>query len=509
MTGPELPDLPGLRLTHRLGHGGTGTVYAGERLVDATPVAVKVLRDEYAAPRARRRLLEEARRARRIEHPAVVKVFDVSEHNELTWLVMELVDGPSLQDVIDRQGALPVALAVELLARAADALAAIHAAGLAHGDIKPANLLLPGWSGPDATIDVRAPVKVVDFGLSRPLPGGVDVDLSHDTDWLHTNATISEHWAGGTIAFMAPEQWRGEAVTAQSDVYALGGTLYAALTGVAPFAQPSLAQVAYAVATTAPPVPSALVPTVPAAIDTVVCRALAKDPAQRQPEAAAFAAELREASTALEASAPQTPLHAPVLGGRGRVRPAIRAAGRILSPALLIGALLLFGSGFLTVSCTPNGYGRAAAGATTTYTGGDLATGALPHVDRLRPADQAQPDKLGVQLFIVLAGLLLTLGAIVAIVVRHRRRWRYRTVASVAAAAAVCLIVGEALARSAITDRLANQLARPLPANRQVSDYVHVGGGFWVSLLLAILAALGNAGAALRSTRRDRRASAG
>src|SRR5262245_19825423 len=232
MTGPALPDLPGLRLTHRLGHGGSGAVYAAHRLVDAKPVAVKVLRDEYAVPSARRRLREEARRARRVEHPAVVKVFDVGEHNDVTWLVMELVDGPSLQDVLDRHGALPPSLAVELIARAADALAAIHAAGLAHGDVKPANLLLPGWSGPDETIDVRAPVKVVDFGLSRPLPdGGANLDLSHDTDWLHTNATINEHWAGGTVAFMAPEQWRGEAVTAQSDVYALGGTLFAALTG--------------------------------------------------------------------------------------------------------------------------------------------------------------------------------------------------------------------------------------------------------------------------------------
>jgi len=505
MTGPELPDLPGLRLTHRLGHGGSGAVYAAHRLVDAKPVAVKVLRDEYAAPRARRRLREEARRARRVEHPAVVKVFDVGEHNDVTWLVMELVDGPSLQDVLDRHGALPPALAVELIARAADALAAIHAAGLAHGDVKPANLLLPGWSGPEGTIDVRAPVKVVDFGLSRPLPGGTNLDLSQDTDWLHTNATISEHWAGGTVAFMAPEQWRGEAVTAQSDVYALGGTLYAALTGTQPFAHSSLAQLAYAVATDPPPAPSALVPTVPATVDAVVQRALAKDPADRQPEAAAFAAALRHASTAIDGAAPHAMPYVPALSRPRLARRMIRTAGRAVSPVLLIFALLFFGAGFLTVSCTPNGYGRAAAGATTTYTGGDLATGSRPDVDKLRPAGQAQPDRLGVQPFITLAALLLIAGALVAFVLRRGGPSRFRTIASIATAAAACLIVGEALARSAITDRLANQLTTPLPANRHVSDYVHVAGGFWASLLLTVVAALGNTAAAIRASLRDRR----
>jgi hypothetical protein len=492
---PELPVLPGLRLIRELGRGGTGVVYAAQRLDEAAPVAVKVLRGEYAAPHMRSRLRDEARRAGRVAHPGVVKVLDVGEQEELTWLVMELVDGPSLQQVLDQHGALPPVLAAELLAWACDALAAIHATGLAHGDLKPANLLLPGWPGPDATFDLTASVKLVDFGLSRPLPDSEDVGLSVGSDWAHSGSTAVERAPGGTVAFMAPEQWRGEPVTARGDIYAMGGTLYAALTGTRPFAEPSLPQLAYAIATAPPPIPSRLVPAVPAALDAVVARALAKDPAERYPDAAALAAALR-AAIRVPARVPEP--------RRGRRRRVLRTTGRILSPAVLVLALLFFGSGFLTVSCTPAGYGRAAAGATTTYTGGDLATGAAPHVDKLRPVDQYQPDRLGAQPLIVLAGLLLLAGVVAAIALPRRRRSRDRDLAVIAAAAAVCLVVGETLARSAAIDRLASQLPHPLPPNRQVSDYIHVGGGFWASLGLALLALLCHAAAALRSRHRYR-----
>ena len=494
-TEPGLPQLPGLRLIRELGRGGTGVVYAAQRLDDLTTVAVKVLREEFAAPQVRRRVRDEARRADRIEHPGIVKVVEVGEHQELTWLVMELVDGPSLQEVLDRQGALPPALAAQLLARAADALTAIHAAGLAHGDLKPANLLLPGWPGPDATFDLSASIKLVDFGLSRPLPAAGDVGLSLASDWAHTGSTAVERPPGGTVAFMAPEQWRGEPVTARGDIYALGGTLYAALTGTRPFAEPSLPQLAYAVATAPPPVPSRLAPAVPAALDAVVARALAKEPAQRYPDASALAAAIRAAARTSAA----TPVERPRRGRR-----VLRTAGRILSPAVLLLALLFFGSGFLTVSCTPAGYGRAAAGATTTYTGGDLATGAAPHVEKLRPAEEYQPDRLGVQPLIAVAGLLLLAGALAAIALPTRRQTRHRDLAAIAAAAAVCLVIGETLARSAAIDRLADQLPHPLPPNRQVSDYIHVGGAFWASLGLTLLALLGHAGAALRARRRTR-----
>ena len=494
-TEPGLPALPGVRLIRELGRGGTGVVYAGHRLGDAAEVAVKVLREEYAAPQVRRRLRDEAHRAARIAHPGVVKVLDVGERQDLTWLVMELVDGPSLQEVLDREGALPPALAALLLARACDALAAIHAAGLAHGDLKPANLLLPGWPWPDTTLDLSASVKLVDFGLSRPLPGTADVGLSLGSEWAHTGSTAVERSPGGTVAFMAPEQWRGEPVTARGDIYAMGGTLYAALTATRPFAEPSLPQLAYAVATAPPPIPSRLVPAVPAALDAVVARALAKEPVDRYPSAEALAAAVRAATRMPADDPPDRPR---------RRRRILRTASRILSPAVLLLALLFFGSGFLTVSCTPGGYGRAAAGATTTYTGGDLATGAAQHVDKVRPADQYQPDRLGVQPLIALAGLLLLVGLIAAVALPGRRRSGHRDLAAVTAAAAVCLVIGETFARSAAIDRLAGQLPHPLPPNRQVSDYIHVGGGFWASLGLTLLALLGHTAATLHSRRRSR-----
>jgi protein kinase-like protein len=491
---PGLPALPGLMLIRELGRGGSGVVYAAQRLEDAATVAVKLLRDEYATPDVRRRLRDEARRAGRVSHPGVVKVLDVGEQDDRTWLVMELVDGPSLQEVLDRDGALPPALGAELIGQAADALAAIHAAGLAHGDLKPANVLLPGWPEPGATFDLSTPVKLVDFGLSRPLPPRMDAGLSAGSDWVHSGSTVIERSPGGTVAYMAPEQWRGEPATASSDVYAMGGTLHAALTGSRPFAEPSLPQLAYAVATAPAPTPSRVAPAVSPALDAVVARALAKDPAQRYADAAALAAAIR-AATRVPAERPQR---------RRTARRAVRSAGRLLSPAMLLLAVLFFGSGFLTVSCTPNGYGRAAAGATTTYTGGDLATGGSPEVDKRRPTAEFQPDRLGPQPLLALAALLLVAGAVAAFALPLRRPSRHREIVALAAAAATCLVVGETLARSAVIDRLAGQLTYPLPRDRKVSDFVGVGQAFWASLGLTLLVVLGHAAAELRRRRRVR-----
>ncbi|MBO0867192.1 MAG: serine/threonine protein kinase, partial [Micromonosporaceae bacterium] len=411
---PDLPVLPGLRLTRELGRGGTGVVYRAERLADSATVAVKVLHEAYSTPQLRRRLREEATRAARVRHPGVVRVFEVGEQEGLTWLVMELVDGPSLQDVLDRDGRLPPALAAELIGQAADALGAIHAAGLAHGDLKPANLLLPGWPDADSTLDLSTSVKLVDFGLSRRLPEA-DLGLSEGTEWMHSGSTAIDRPPGGTIAYMAPEQWSGVPATTSSDIYAVGGTLYAALTGTRPFDEPSLPQLAYAVANAPRPVPSRMAAEIPPALDAVVGRALAKDPARRYPDAQALAAAVRTASRPASTASTR---RARLLRRVGRV------AGWVLSPAVLLLALLCFGSGFLTVSCSPSGDGRAAANPAITYTGGDLATARTPAAGEPLRADQVRPYRVGAQPLLALAGLLLLGGAVAAAVLPRRRRTR-------------------------------------------------------------------------------------
>jgi hypothetical protein len=477
----ELPVLPGLRLVREIGRGGAGVVYEAERVEDGARVAVKVLPDGHVHA--------EARRAAAVDHPGIVRVLDAGD----TWLVLEFVDGPNLQEVLDRRGPLPPPFAVQVLAQAADAVAAVHVAGLAHGDLKPGNILLRRWPDGDTTLELSRAVLVTDFGLAHPLPderrptGPAQVPahdaptLSQGTEWLATNGTLVERVrAAGTVAYMAPEQWRGDPPTARTDVYALGATLYAALTGARPYPQPSLPELAYAVATEAPPAPSR-VPGVPPALDAVVARAMAKDPADRYADAAAFAAALRGAD------APPKPSRR---RWRGR-------AGRVLSTAGLLVALLCFGSGFLTVSCTPGGYGHAAPGGTTTYTGIALATGGEPRVDKPRPVSEYRPDRLGGQPLIALAALAL-LGAAVLSVLRRRR---HRPIAVLAGVAAVALAIGEAVARAELTDQYAAQVTGPLPQGRHVGDYIHVGNAFWGSLLLATVVAAAHALALKRSRR--------
>jgi hypothetical protein len=464
----ELPVLPGLRLVREVGRGGAGVVYEAERLADGARVAVKVLPAGHVH--------SEARRAARVEHPGIVRVLDAGD----TWLVLEYVDGPNLQEVLDRRGPLPPALAVEVVGQAADAVAAVHAAGLAHGDLKPGNILLRRWPGGDETLELSGAVLVTDFGLAHPLPD--KQTLSQGTEWLATNGTVVERVrAAGTVAYMAPEQWRGDPPTARTDVYALGATLYAALTGERPYPQPSLPELAYAIATEEPPVPSRRAGAVPPALDAIVARAMAKDPADRYADAAQFAAALR----ALDAR--PTP-------GRRRWR---GPAGRVLSTAGLLIALLCFGSGFLTVSCTPGGYGHAAPGGTTTYTGIGLATGSQPRVDKPRPASEYRPDRLGGQPLIALAALALLGGLVLSVLPRRR----HRAIAVLAGAAAIGLAIGEAVARAKLTDQYAAQVTGPLPQGRHVGDYIHVGNAFWGSLFLAVVVAVAHA-LALRRARR-------
>ncbi|MFB6726178.1 serine/threonine protein kinase [Kribbella sp. NPDC056345] len=272
-------EVPGYRLAEPLGAGATGVVYAGVRLADGGSVAVKVVHPELVDPQYRDRLRREAQLAEAVVHPGVVRVHEVGGERDQAWLVMDRLSGPDLQQLLDSDGPLPVAQAVELLADVADAVDAVHRAGVIHRDLKPANLILH---------DGRP--MVADFGVARQLASlesTTGLDLSGDA-WLHSGTPSGPSLGSmaGTVAYMAPEQWRGDPVTPATDVYALGGTLYALLTGRRPYDRRTLPELAYAVAMLPPP-------TTNTQYDELIRQAMAKDPADRHPTAAAFATALR------------------------------------------------------------------------------------------------------------------------------------------------------------------------------------------------------------------------
>jgi serine/threonine protein kinase len=286
---PVIVEVPGYRLAEPLGAGATGVVYEASRLTDGQAVAVKVVHPELVDPQYRDRLRREARLAAAVVHPGVVRVHEVGGEGDRAWLAMDRLSGPDLQHLLDDEGPMTAERTGSLLAEVADAVEAMHQAGVIHRDLKPANIIL----------DNGRPM-VADFGVARQLAGlesSTGLDLSGDAGWLRSGSPSGPSLGAmaGTVAYMAPEQWRGDPVTSATDVYALGGTLFTLLTGRRPFDRRTLPELAYAVAILPPPTPSSYEAS--DAFDEVVRKAMAKEPADRYASAAAFAEALRAAGS--------------------------------------------------------------------------------------------------------------------------------------------------------------------------------------------------------------------
>ncbi|HVE25745.1 MAG TPA: protein kinase, partial [Sporichthya sp.] len=262
------------RVTRRLARGGMATVYeAVDTRLDRT-VAVKVMHPGLAEDRDFvERFIREARAAARLSHPNVVAVFDQSADSGSVFLAMEYVEGRTLRDWLRDKHRLTPRETFAVMEPVLAALAAAHQAGLVHRDIKPENVLIAD--------DGR--VKVADFGLARAVTGG-----SHAATWgapTGTNTLI------GTVAYLSPEQVEKGQADQRSDVYAAGILLYECLTGLQPFSGETPIQVAYQHVHYDVPRPSDQRPSLPPALDDLVLRATARDPAGRPPDAAAFLAE--------------------------------------------------------------------------------------------------------------------------------------------------------------------------------------------------------------------------
>lgn len=259
-------------LGEALGGGGMSRVVRGYDRALEREVAVKLLRDDHARGlEARQRFLREARRASRLAHPNVVKVFDAGVDDDQPWMVLELVEGPSLAEVVARRGPLPPGEAVALTSDVLAGLAAVHAAGLVHRDVKPANVLL--------TADGTA--KLADFGIAK---------AADEAGLTATGSVV------GTPRYLAPEQVAGEPATPRTDVYAAGILLYELLAGAPPFVAGT--PIAVAIAHQQAPVPplAARRPDVDPAVVAVVERALSKAPEQRFADALAMRVALTGAA---------------------------------------------------------------------------------------------------------------------------------------------------------------------------------------------------------------------
>lgn len=269
------------RLVSQIAVGGMGEVWQAQDLVDSNLVAIKVLREDLAGqPTFLSRLEVEARNAARAQHPNLAAVLDSGVDGEFGWLVMELVPGHPLTDYLEGQRTLTVAQLLPLLYQTALALTAVHSANVVHRDIKPGNLL----------IDSSGVLKLTDFGISR---------ADSQTDLTAAGMVM------GTAQYLPPEQAKGYTATASGDLYSLGIIAYEALVGARPFTGDSQVDIAIAhVKQQVPPLP----PGVPPLVRKLVMSLLAKDPAQRPPDAAALVRQIAYVAKQLDVSLDPQPL---------------------------------------------------------------------------------------------------------------------------------------------------------------------------------------------------------
>ncbi|WP_280468627.1 Stk1 family PASTA domain-containing Ser/Thr kinase [Nocardia cyriacigeorgica] len=269
-----------------IGFGGMSEVHKARDVRLSRDVAIKVLRADLARdPTFYLRFKREAQNAAALNHPAIVAVYDTGEAEidggPLPYIVMEYVDGDTLRDIVRGKGPLPPRRAMEIIADVCAALDFSHKAGIVHRDMKPANIM----------INRSGAVKVMDFGIARAIADAAN-------PMTQTAAVI------GTAQYLSPEQARGESVDARSDVYSVGCVLFEILTGEPPFTGDSPIAVAYQHVREDPRLPSHVHNGVPRELDSVVLKAMSKNPANRYQTAAEMRADLIRVLGGQKPSAP-------------------------------------------------------------------------------------------------------------------------------------------------------------------------------------------------------------
>ncbi len=330
-------EFAGYRVEALVARGGTSTVYRAEYPRLGIPVALKLLNEDVAGDEAfRERFVRESRLAAGINHPNIITIYDAGVWEDTLYIAMRLVSGGDLKDRL-RAGSLERGRALAILAQVASGLDAAHAHGLIHRDVKPANIMVdsgPGEEAPEIAF-------VTDFGLikhvqsgGRPTPTG---------EFL------------GTIDYVAPEQIEGRPADGRADLYSLACVAFQCLAGRAPFERENDAAILWAHMQEEPPPLTSLRPDLPAAVDLVLARALAKSPEERQATCGELVVALREAL--LGEDGDTATVSRPVGAPGRRVRRGL-ALGGMLAAGLTLGAL---GGAIAVIVIGDDGSGSAAA----------------------------------------------------------------------------------------------------------------------------------------------------
>ena len=269
------------QVEREIGRGAMAVVYQGRdpkinRVVAIKAIALAREFSDEELEEARRRFFREAESAGRLNHPNIVTVYDAGEDHQLAYIAMEFLTGQPLSDFTSSTELLPAATVVELIARAADALAHAHRFNVVHRDIKPANIVF------DRSNDG---LKITDFGIAR----------------LTDSGTTKSGIVLGTPSFMSPEQLEGRAIQGASDLFSLGVTLYQLLTAQLPFRADSMTGLMFKIANDAYPPLRAVRPDLPGFLEAILARALQKRADQRYQSGTEMAVALRDCGRLLRA----------------------------------------------------------------------------------------------------------------------------------------------------------------------------------------------------------------
>ncbi|NDJ86336.1 MAG: protein kinase [Chloroflexi bacterium] len=350
----------------RIGKGGMATVYRAIRDEDESVVAVKVMRqhDIHDKPEFLQRFQREARLMLALKHVNILPVYEFDTVGDITYLVMQLVDGGDLHDLIGH-GTIPTNRSLQIIEEICGALDYAHEHGIVHRDLKPANVLL----------DQQGKTYLTDFGIAK---------WKEETVGLTVTGMVV-----GTPGYMAPEQWRTEPVDGRTDIYALGAMFFELLTGKMPFEAATAFSLMYKHLDLAPPAASSMNPAIPPSVDQVLARAMAKLPEQRYPSASALAASLKDAlfdadraDTALEHLGDDDPVETLLISQDTLADTALTTAmgiDRRTYDAIDVGAR--------TLLSRAREVKRETAGSTNI-----LATALIEYVEQLRAQAKHEPD---------------------------------------------------------------------------------------------------------------------